>query len=275
MADEADREHDGTWQTVVRAAMKLVASLIVQPDIELARYLRPVVESLDAFCDEIRLWHDGGSPGALEEVRRLPVSVQGTSKSSFFEHEGAARQAALEWAMEANPTHILAIDADEIVTDGEALRAALAAGAQTAGLCMQEVWQAEDAALAIRMDGGWNPHPIPCVFAPNPRWRIPSQAHASGRVPAECVRGWNRRDCVTEILHLGWANQAERAARWARYAGRGGFGHASKHIDSIMWKDARVRLCWQDWPATVSAFVQEAIVARAGRVPPPGEEPGF
>lgn len=255
--------------------MKLVASLIVQPDIELARYLRPCVESLSAFTDEIRLWHDGGSLEALEEFRRLPVSVQGTSDSSFFTHEGAARQQALEWAMEANPTHILSIDGDEIVTDGEALRAALNAGAQTVGLCMQEVWKARDAALAIRMDGGWVPHSIPMVFTPNHRWRIPNQAHASGRVPAECVRVWNRRDCPTEVLHLGYANEGERRARYERYAGRGNFGHAAKHVESIMWPDSQVRLCWQEWPTTVSSFVREAIVGRAGRVPPPGEEPGF
>lgn len=254
--------------------MKLVAYLIVQPDIELARYLRPVIESLHGFCDEIRLWHDGGSPESIAELRRLPVSAQGTQHSTFFHHEGAARQHALEWALEANPTHILAIDGDEIVTDGEALRAALIAGAGAVGLCMQEVWKAREAGLAIRMDGGWKPHPIPIVFQPTRRMRIPNQAAMSGRVPPEAVRGW-RRNCVTEVLHLGYANESERAARWARYAHRGGFGHANAHVDSIMWPDSRVTLCWQEWPSTVPEAVREQVIAIAGRVLVADEEPGF
>ena len=81
--------------------MKLAAMMMVGPG-EQDRYLPLVLAALDRFCDVI-VTEDG---------------------HDFFDHEGRARQRLLEKTMAADPSHILAIDADEFVTDGPALRKA-------------------------------------------------------------------------------------------------------------------------------------------------------
>ncbi len=228
--------------------MRLVAYMVAAP-LECDRYLRLAVESLAEFCDEIRVWADGSPETVRAALRGTPADVEGTEEGRFWFHEGNVRQLAYEWALRSDPTYVLAIDADEFVADGRALRAALKeheAVVEVAALCMQEIWAANPGSLTVRMDGGWNPHPIPIVWKPRPTWRIPNKAHASGRTPAEVLSRWDRSFCPAEILHFGWANKAERAARYQRYADTAGFGHNSRHVRSIM--DASVSECHMGWP---------------------------
>ena len=183
--------------------------------------------------------------------------------STFFEHEGQTRQALLEWTMEGGPTHILAIDADELVTDGQALRAAMEEGSFTGvwKLTMTEIWRADDEHLYVRVDGDWKPRPIGIAYAvPEMRhsdrqirrhWHMQDRALACGRVPLWIAMRGNRTatEPTTEILHLGWACEADRAERHQRYVVHdGGAHHASKHLDSIMWGDEQVQTTPIPWP---------------------------
>lgn len=244
--------------------MRLVASVMVGPG-EQERYLDSFLSHLLEFCDEVRVRSEDLSARWPSDVRVL------NAKPSFFAHEGRARQELLAWTMRGEPTHILSIDADEFVSDGKRLRQTLVDHPehQVYTLCMQEIWSAGET-LKIRMDGGWRPHAIAGVWAPG-RTRdhsLRNTALACGRVPAEIDAFVGRNGAATsgvEFLHFGWANQSDRAERYARYVTHdGGNYHASRHLDSIMWPDSQVTLCEQAWPPALRD-VRDAVRRRAER----------
>jgi len=241
--------------------MNLVASLIVKD--ELDRYLLACVESLLGFCDEIRVWDDGSTDGTRDVLSDLDrVKVAGTGDSRFFGHEGRARQAALEWTIDAHPTHVLSIDADEIVGDGAMVRAMLESDPREPAwsLCMGEVWKADADELMLRQDGGWRAHTVTVVWQPGRDRRIPDRALASGRVPSSVARA-RARFAGCPILHFGWAREAERVRRHERYAihDQGNF-HAGSHLDSILWPDERVTLERCPWPAGIVGTLRGQIL---------------
>lgn len=255
--------------------MNLVASLIVHNERD--RYLEPVVSSLLEFCDELRVLDDSSDDGTYEWlVGQERVAVTPNLGERFFAHEGQARQRLLEWTLEARPTHVLAIDADEFVADGRAVRAALDMDdlAPVWTLPMQEVWKVDENRLWLRRDGGWREHPAPVLWRVpvrgmrNQSWRISDKALSCGREPVAVRQLFFRRQALvsgTEILHFGWTNVADRAARYARYVEHdGGQFHASQHIQSIMWSDRRVRLSPRDWPVGLVPRKHE-LMARIGK----------
>ena len=266
--------------------MKLVASLITHN--ERQRFLEPCIKSLLGFCDEIRVVDDDSTDGTHKMLADLGAIVLRNDYRMFFEHEGRARQKLLEWTMEGQPTHVLAIDADEFVADGQLLRAELDKPVEILSMIerrrrsprmmssgvwslqMQEIWGATDNCLNIRQDGGWKEHPVPIVFTvPQDRqalrhWRIPDRALACGRVPTEVAVRSNRTQgpAVTQLLHYGWACEADRAERHARYVKHdGGKHHAGSHLDSIMWGDSRVQLTQRAWPDSLAA-AKAGLLAR-------------
>lgn len=245
--------------------MKLVASVICRN--ELGRYLEPFVAHLLEFVDEIRLLDDHSEGGTFEWLWALGehdkrVQVARLPAPPMFQHEGRARNRLLQWTLIGQPTHILAIDADEFVSDGQALRAACEGdqgnGAWT--LQMEEVWKADERRLWTRQDGGWRAHQIPILWRVPERmtgdYRIQNRQLACGREPV-AVRALARRAAPTgaSVLHLGWLREAERAARYERYVeADGGRFHASTHLRSIMWTDKRVRLRARPWPAALAGW---------------------
>jgi hypothetical protein len=257
--------------------MKLVASMIVRD--ELHRYLVPCIDHLQEFCDEIVVLVDGSEDDydALSEWQLVKPRMN--NGPSFFEHEGRARQKLLDFTMEQHPTHILAIDADEFIGDGQHLRQTLETEwarhrpnrqPKAWRLQMQEVWKVNQLRLFIRRDGGWRPHNPPLVYHPPSKlsgpWRIRDRALASGREPQVvgqfCERGAKP---ITGIYHFGWTNESERAARYQRYIEHdNGDFHQQKHIHSIMWPDQKVFLTQTDWPPGLSA-IQSILLDRATR----------
>lgn len=243
--------------------MKLIAMVMVGPGEE-NRYLHSCLAHLREFCDEIRVRLETDDPGW--EGTRWDGQIQVQARPpTFFQHEGHARQELLEWTMEGEPTHILAIDADEFVADGAKLRATMEAEPSVGvwRLAMTEIWGANEAALQVRTDGKWPPRPIGIAFeVPQDRhvnrqkrrhWRIPPSPGACGRVPILTQAAVNRTTgaAVTEILHLGWACKADRQKRYERYAHTDGFGHDNRHIESIMYGDDRVTVRPMAWPPSL------------------------
>lgn len=251
--------------------MNLIASLLVRN--ELGRYLRPCIAHLLDFCDEIRVMDDGSTDGTadwLEAQDRVHVLRQ--SASSFFEHEGRARNASLAWTMQGRPTHVLAIDADEFVTDGALVRNSCQVnrGPGVWSLIMEEVWKADDGRLWTRQDGGWREHPIPILWrAPRARvaatgaWQIADRQLACGRTPTILRRFRPVVPSGSSVLHFGWSCEADRAERHRRYVeADGGRFHASAHLNSIMWPDRKVRLAGREWPAGLDRDVLLARIRR-------------
>ncbi|MDF2751675.1 MAG: glycosyl transferase family protein [Gaiellaceae bacterium] len=244
--------------------MKLVASLVVRN--ELSRYLEPCVASLLEFCDEIRVLDDCSDDGTLGWLGKKWVServfVATTQERSFYVHEGRIRQQLLEWTLKAEPTHILAIDADEFVADGRMLRKGLTNQPQQEvwTLGMQEIWKADENALWIRSDGGWRAHETTALYRVPPElphsFAIVDRALACGREPQYVRRQYRQAlRTGTEILHFGWTNVSERRVRYDRYVvADGGRFHASAHLQSILFEDRRVRLRKREWPAELAAY---------------------
>lgn len=258
--------------------MKLVASVMVGPGEE-DRYLAPFLEHLLQFCDEIRIRLEVEVEGPGWETTRWGEKIQVRAvPPSFFVHEGRARQELLMWTMAGDPTHILVIDADEFVGDGQRLRTAMEAGGQNGiwKLEMTEIWGANEQSLSVRVDGLWKPRPVGIAFeVPNDHWvdrqkrrhwRMPEMALACGRVPLLIAMTANRTPvaATTSILHLGWACKADRAARYARYEQHdGGKHHDIRHLRSIMYEDSQVGISPLAWP---SALDKKALLARVNRV---------
>ncbi len=247
--------------------MRLVASVMVGAGEE-DRYLVPFLDHLLEFCDLICVRYEGPADTfiAHPSIEVLHVAP------SFFAHEGRARQELLDFTLAQQPTHVLSIDADEFVTNGALLRQVCASqrnvGVWT--LNMREVWGADMEGLSVRNDGAWRPHPIPILYAPEKFRRRPltinQKALACGREPTvvAAMRG-RARPSGSDVLHLGWACVADRAARHQRYVEHdGGKFHRNPHLDSIMWPDSKVGVERLPWPAALAGYRDE-IVERASR----------
>lgn len=248
--------------------MKLLAYMVVHN--ELDRYLIQALESLMGYCDEIAIWDDGstdGTPKGLVEEFGGNFHEDGgqlryryESENAFFDHEGRLRQRALDWALQSNPTHVLAIDADELILEGQKLREQLEQG-RAFSLCMREVWKARPDTLEIRQDGGWCEHPVPILWKNVGRLPLHNRKLASGRAPA-AISTLRPRFTDVAIYHFGWANSHDREARYQRYVKHdGGRYHRNSHIQSILWPD-------MDITATLETVeVPGAWVDRANRAP--------
>jgi len=237
--------------------VKLVAGLLVRNEIN--RYLEESVGHLLEFCDEVRVLDDGSTDGTSEwltEVHDSRLKHRRRDTPGFYEHEGRTRNELLQWTLEGEPTHVLAIDADEFVADPGAVRSSCAMGGSVYTLDMQEVWELDGDCLCIREDGGWRSHPIPILWAVTrgaEAWRISDRPLACGRVPLEVQTRRRPPDSGTEILHFGWANEEERATRHARYVEHDqGRYHRNDHLDSIMWPSHQVELRGRGWPAALT-----------------------
>lgn len=243
--------------------MKLVAYMVVHN--ELDRYLVPCIESLVSYCDGVAIWDDGSTDGTSEYLQGLaasgaPVRVHHEPESAFFDHEGQLRQRALDWTLQESATHVLAIDADELVLEGQKLREQLGQG-RAFSLCMREVWKARPESLEIRQDGGWCEHPVPIMWKNVGRLPLHNRKLASGRAPA-AIGTLRPRFTDVAIYHFGWANRHDRRARYERYTKHdGGRYHRNTHIESIMYPDMDVTTTME----TVAA--PKPWVDRANREP--------
>ena len=250
--------------------MNLIASLVVHN--ELDRYLLPCVKHLTEFCDDVRVFDDGSTDGTREALAGIDrVTYRQQEQSTFYAHEGQTREKALNFAREANPTHVLAIDADEFIDDGARFRKMVEGSQQDVlTLHMEEVWKANTKTIATREDGGWRQHPVPIVWRVTRQmrgpWSMPNKALACGRVPLGVVRSRYRVQATgVSILHFGWANVADRQERYQRYVeADGGRFHASRHLQSIMFPDDRVILRTREWPAALQKH-KAAIARRAAK----------
>lgn len=255
--------------------MKLCASVIIRD--ELDRYLGPCLEALLEFCDEIRILDDSSSDGWEETLRpgwgaagaRVLVhrhTVEDRNAHDSFHLHAAARTALMRFTLEGNADYVLAIDADEFVTDGASIRSACEKGPEAVSTVITEVWEACDEILCTREDGGWRQHPIANVWS-TARFRgevlkLTDRGTATGRVP-DIVHRAKAIPSGAATLHFGWSNRADRAERYARYGGPNE-GHASQHVKSIMWPDELVTLKAASWP-TLPAGVREQVLERANR----------
>ena len=258
------------------AEVNLVAGLIVKN--ELGRYLPECIGHLLAFCEKIVVLDDGSTDRTGEWLDdnafgwdQIVVHHVDPEDGFFAGHEGRKRQRLLDLTLNERPEWVLNIDADEFVEDGQKLREyAEESGRLVGTLPMEEVWKVEKSALQIRMDGGWRPHPVPCLWVASlsgmrgRRLQIANKALACGREPEIVRRYFGRsRPTGSAILHFGWANQSQRRPRYERYVeADGGKFHRNAHLESIMFPDVDVTLEERPWPKSLAKF-KPLILERA------------
>lgn len=242
--------------------MKLTAMCIVRNEAD--RYLNFTIPSLLEFVDEIRVVDDASDDGTSEILRDFKCVVKRNKESQFFLHEGRARNALFDWVLEGDPTHILAIDADELVEDGRAVREAVENNTSASGiwtLGMTEIWKADEQFLYERVDGQWGQRKVPVLFtAPRVKtsqWNIADRALACGREPMAVAKAGirGRVPMVSSLFHLGWSCESDREARFQRYVEHdGGRFHRDAHLQSIMFGDDRVKTVARSWPESLSSM---------------------
>jgi glycosyltransferase involved in cell wall biosynthesis len=257
--------------------VNLVASLIVKN--EIGRYLQPCIAHLRTFCDTIVVVDDGSTDNTgdwLEDQSsdgQIKVHRIDPEDGFFAGHEGRRRTMLLHHTMNEHPEWVLNIDADEFISDGALLRDwCLSSPTYVGTLPMQEVWRAEKAELALREDGGWRAHPIPCVWSGKLNGlhgravKMHDSALACGREPIQVRRLYGRaKPTGASIMHFGWACESCRQERYDRYVtADGGKFHRSTHLESIMWPDERVTLETMPWPTALKPFRDDILRAARG-----------
>lgn len=256
--------------------MKLVGSLIVRD--ERSRYLSECIGHLRDFCDLVVVLDDGSTDGTAEWLRdntdeKMVVQYLDSEDGFFAGHEGRKRQKLLELTLNQLPDWVLSIDADEFVDRPDLVRAYCDGPRQVGTLDMEEVWKIGQHGLFIRIDGGWRPHAVPCLWSAKlsgyrgRALRIQDRALACGREPEAVRRLFPRaRPTGSSILHFGWANPAERAARYERYVtADSGKYHQNAHLLSIMWPDIDVQLEDRPFPKMLAKYRLVIEQAAGGR----------
>lgn len=260
----------------------LVASAIVRN--EARRYLDIWLRHLLTFCDEVRLLDDGSDDDTYELAMSMApeVTIARRVGRSFLQYESDARNELLAWTLEAKPTYVLSIDADEFIGDTVGLRARMMEEpGPVYALWMREVWKVgrfdvRDGCgvrvavvpneVGLRVDGLWGDRRCPILWQAPPRlqgarWRVPRRKLACGREPL-AVRGQRGIDTEIGVYHFGWTRVAEREARADRYYQHdGGRFHADAHLQSLLDPDEAVGLDWQPWPTSIP----DEVAARASR----------
>lgn len=245
--------------------MKISAGLIIRN--EAHRYLEFAFANLAEFVDEVCIYDDGSSDHWRDLIPRglawrvQTVDPEDRDRQGAFHRHAIGRNALLKLTLGTAPDWIIASDADELFSNGPAIRRRCATTKDhVLNVEMCEVWEICEERLCVREDGGWRSHPVGAVWRVEPFLRstlsLRDKNTATGRVP-DAVHGVPAGSTGEALFHFGWANPAERAERFARYPP--GSGHANAHVASIMWPPERVRLEGWAWPR---ALPKRALLER-------------
>ena len=222
------------------AVLKLVASMIVKN--EMGRYLELALDHLLTFCDEIARLDDGSTDGSYRLCQALPqVEVLRNPGPSFFEHEGKARQNLYEWTLRGLPDYVLAIDADEFVTNPDYLRVAMESGrSRLHALSSSRPGRCPIAASTSASMASWGPRKIPILYQiirQSRHWRIAPKQLACGREPEQVIQRSRRATATgSRSSTSGGRTRPSAAARAQRYYDHDhGKFHQDRHLQSILW----------------------------------------
>lgn len=228
---------------------KVVALMVVKN--ELNRYLKESLSWLRSNDIETFILDDGSTDGTFEYCKDNANHVRGRHPSilSFEESESEFREAAWSWvAGVVGPSAwILSVDADEFpvvrlgstvrgLKENLALEASYAemSGKGAVNFPIPEVFDWEGGPLAgpmMRVDGYWGKvDGVRMARADVPREFFERQ-EGCGSVPRDAMLDFVQASRM-EILHLGYLDPADRAAKFQRYSETA--GHNPQHVRSIL-----------------------------------------
>lgn len=213
---------------------------------EAGRYLNLALSAARPAVDELFVFDDGSTDTtvAICERHGCVVASRHPSGPSFLEHEGRFRQQSwdvFENALEPEVGDwVLAVDADEIVTaigdPRELLREAASfsngRGELARVIEIPEVFDVRDGAPYVRMDGWWGKIRGTRFFAYRSDGCFPDKPMGSGSEPTYIRDRVGQRIEGFWLLHLGYAKEGDRMAKFIRYSDR--TGHSDQHVASIM-----------------------------------------
>jgi glycosyltransferase involved in cell wall biosynthesis len=233
---------------------RIVMHMVVRN--EASRYLKEVLDHHWPFIDDLLVYDDQSTDDTAEVADSWAgaVKVRPDDVPSFREDESAFRQAAWAWMSERGDLHhgdwVLCIDADEFLVgdlpDPQRVRQILT-DHQEAGLPVTfpvaEVFDQRADWLYVRTDGFWSSI-MARRFVPWSEHDLDfvSRPEGGGSVP----RGLQARGVMSDLtlLHMGYADPADRRTKYERYSVRAGDsfrrGHSSDHVESIL-RSARTK----------------------------------
>lgn len=215
---------------------------------EADRYLAQSLSWLRRVCPEIYVYDDRSSDRSVDVagLAGAHVKVRRPSAPSFREDESRFRQDAWDWMSIAGALTeedwVLCIDADEFLVQAtpnartaveqQALLVAQAQFGRPVTFQVAEIFALRNGQLMRRTDGYWATISARRFARWDPRTEFVTRVEGGGSLPALAMHEAALDSEALTILHLGYADAADRQAKHARYSG--GVGHNPAHVASII-----------------------------------------
>lgn len=200
------------------------------------------------FLDGVFVYDDQSDDDSAADAYAMGVVVETRSDdvASFLEHEGEFRQAgyeAFESALQPLPGDwVLSFDLDEyFVADGKEREAIITladlvdthfTGSNAINVHFEEIFDINGENVYSRIDGFWGDINAPRLFRYEPGGHIPNRQMGCGSVPSYVKADYTPFN--VRLLHFGYSNPADRAAKYERYVTHPYHGHNPQHIASII-----------------------------------------
>ncbi len=234
---------------------RLLAYMVTKDESD--RYLQACLAWATQFTDAISVYDDCSDDETPEMAAAYGayVQVRPEGAPSFLEHEGAFRQRAWRWfeeSLQPEPGDmILALDADELLVADDGVRDTVesafaradAAGSLAVMVPVPEVFDAEHmddtepyTRPRVRTDGFWGKIAGTRLFRYQPGGTFRNKSMGSGAEPTYVVESAGRapREPGLSLLHLGYMDWRDRAAKHKRYTELLDHGHSNAHVQSII-----------------------------------------
>lgn len=218
--------------------MSIFALMVTRNEAD--RYLDLALAALTLSVDGVFVYDDQSTDNTVDVARSYGAwtTTRPDSVPQFLDHEGRFRQAAWNAFCETTVPEIgdwvLAVDADElVVADGDA-KEILASNTDDGGawnIRIPETFDLRDGVPYVRTDGYWGSIMGTRFFAFQPGGVFRDRPMASGSEPTFVP---NTRRVLEKfwLLHLGYAKEEDRVAKYERYSTR--TGHGDSHVASII-----------------------------------------
>jgi len=226
--------------------MRIIASIVTKN--ETSRYFQSMLEHNQFWWDDLFVYDDRSTDETVGMAQEFTsnVVVRAEQSPSFLTHEANFRAnalSALEQKMNPSPEDwIFAIDADEFLfvkdplTLKDVVGQAEAQGRTSVDMRIPEIWSIDKyRSLYKRTDGFWDEMSLPRLYKYNQDWSFRNKAMGCGSGPAYTYGNTfvpEYDEC--HLLHVGYADEADRIAKHNRYTSLPNHGHNPKHIESII-----------------------------------------
>lgn len=199
---------------------RVVLSMVVRN--ESGRHLDRVLRHAASYVDAAVILDDASTDDTVEVCRAALAGIPHeviTLEQSLFGQEHRLRRLQWEHTLAAGPDWILNLDADEQFEDSiRPLIRSLVDQTEVDAVLFRlyDMWNATQ----YRSDGNWRGHTVhrPFLVRPTPEmdgtW--PERSQHAGRLPPS-VGELDFWTCSVRLKHLGWADPADRRAKYERY----------------------------------------------------------